>query len=316
MKRIKRVNEVFLMTVAIAVISSFLIGIISGIFGANEMVTLIISQLIFFMPSAFYLLENRFDLKETIRLHRIKVSTVVLLVVFMYLLMPAITFINAVSLKFTTNTIDTTVMEIANQYPFIIGILIVAVVPSILEECVYRGLFFNEYRKVNPQKAVVLSGLLFGLAHMNFNQFIYAFLLGMVFSIVVEATDSILSSMILHFVMNGTSMVTIYAQKYLEKMGVLNVKLDLEQTVQELDAYIQNGWLSGFIGVILGFFVLKLIAKNEGRSLELKAFLRKEKNPKKEVSENSKNDTKLSTLALWIGIVVCLGIMLLVEVTA
>ena len=123
MKRIKRVNEVFLMTVAIAVVSSFLIGIISGIFGANEMVTLIISQLIFFMPSAFYLLENRFDLKETIRLHRIKVSTVVLLVVFMYLLMPAITFINAVSLKFTTNTIDTTVMEIANQYPFIIGIL-------------------------------------------------------------------------------------------------------------------------------------------------------------------------------------------------
>ena len=316
MKRIKRVNEVFLMTVAIAVVSSFLIGIISGIFGANEMVTLIISQLIFFMPSAFYLLENRFDLKETIRLHRIKVSTVVLLVVFMYLLMPAITFINAVSLKFTTNTIDTTVMEIANQYPFTIGILIVAVVPSILEECVYRGVFFNEYRKVNPQKAVVLSGLLFGLAHMNFNQFIYAFLLGMVFSIVVEATDSILSSMILHFVMNGTSMVTIYAQKYLEEMGVLNIQLDLEQTAQELDAYIENGWLSGFIGVIFAFFVLKLIAKNEGRSLELKAFLRKEKNPKKEVSENSKNDAKLSTLALWIGIVVCLGIMLLVEVTA
>ena len=131
MKRIKRVNEVFLMTVAIAVVSSFLIGIISGIFGGNEMVTLIISQLIFFMPSAFYLLENRFDLRETIRLHRIKISTVVLLVVFMYLLMPAITFINAISLKFTTNTIDTTVMEIANKYPFIIGILMVAVVPSI-----------------------------------------------------------------------------------------------------------------------------------------------------------------------------------------
>ena len=316
MKRIKRVNEVFLMTVAIAVVSSFLIGIISGIFGANEMVTLIISQLIFFMPSAFYLLENRFDLKETIRLHRIKVSTVVLLVVFMYLLMPAITFINAVSLKFTTNTIDTTVMEIANQYPFIIGILIVAVVPSILEECVYRGVFFNEYRKVNPQKAVVLSGLLFGLAHMNFNQFIYAFLLGMVFSIVVEATDSILSSMVLHFVMNGTSMVTIYAQKYLEEIGVLNIQLDLEQTAEELDAYIKTGWLSGFIGVIFAFFVLKLIAKNEGRSLELKAFLYKEKNTKKEVNENSKNDAKLSTLALWIGIIVCLGIMLLVEVTA
>lgn len=307
MKRIKRVNEVFLMTVAAAVVSSFLIGIISGIFGGNEMITLLISQLVFFMPSAFYLLENKFDLKETIRLHSIKISTGILLVLFMYFIMPAITLINAISLKFTTNTIDTTVTEIADKYPFIIGILIVAIIPSILEECVYRGVFFNEYRKVNPKKAVVLSGLLFGLAHMNFNQFIYAFLLGMVFSIVVEATDSILSSMILHFVMNGTSMATIYAQKALEEIGMIS-SVELEQSTKEIDAYIQNGWQSALIGTILGCLVLNLIAKNEGRNL--KTLFHTKENTKED------NREKLMTIALWVGIIVCLGIMLLVEVTA
>ncbi len=306
MKRIKRVNEVFLMTVAAAVVSSFLIGIISGIFGENEMIILLISQLVFFMPSAFYLLENKFDLKETIRLHSIKISTGILLVLFMYFIMPAITLINAISLKFTTNTIDTTVTEIADNYPFIIGILIIAIIPSILEECVYRGVFFNEYRKISPKKAVVLSGLLFGLAHMNFNQFIYAFLLGMVFSIVVEATDSILSSMILHFVMNGTSMATIYAQKALEEMGLMSSSI--EQSTQEIDAYIQNGWQSALIGAILGYLVLNLIAKNEGRNLKALFYTK----------ENAKEDNheKLMTIALWVGIIVCLGIMLLVEVTA
>ena len=308
MKRIKRVNEIFLMTVAAAVVSSFLIGIVSGIFGGNEMITLMLSQLVFFMPSAFYLLENKFDLKETIRLRPIKISTIILLVIFMYLIIPAITLINAVSLKFTTNTIDTTITEIANKYPFIIGILMIAVVPAILEECVYRGVFFNEYRKVSPKRAVVLSGLLFGLAHMNFNQFIYAFLLGMVFSVVVEATDSILSSMVLHFVMNGTSMATIYAQKTLEEMGL--VSSAVEQSTQEIDAYIQSGWLTGFVGAILAFFVLKWIARNEGRSLELELLFHKENTRKEEES------SKLTTVALWIGIVVCLGIMLLVEVTA
>ncbi len=306
MKRIKRVNEVFLMTVAAAVVSSFLIGIISGIFGGNEMITLLISQLVFFMPSAFYLLENKFDLKESIRLHSIKISTGILLVLFMYFIMPTITLINAISLKFTTNTIDTTVTEIANKYPFIIGILIVAIIPSILEECVYRGVFFNEYRKISPKKAVILSGLLFGLAHMNFNQFIYAFLLGMVFSIVVEATDSILSSMILHFVMNGTSMTTIYAQKALEEMGMIRSG-ELEQSAKEIDAYIQNGWQSALIGAIFGYFVLNLIAKNEGRNL--KELFHTKENTKEDNSE------KLMTIALWVGIIVCLGIMLLVEVT-
>ena len=141
-----------------------------------------------------------------------------MLVGFMYAVMPAATLVNAISLKFTTNVIDDTVVEIADKYPMVIGVLALAFLPAVLEECVYRGVLYNEYRKVNIRKAIVLSGLLFGLTHMNLNQFIYAFLLGMVFSIVVEVTDSILSSMILHLVMNGTSVLTIYAQKAVERI--------------------------------------------------------------------------------------------------
>ncbi len=306
MNRIKRVNEIFLLTVAAAVAGSFLIGIINGIFGGNELVTLLVSQVVFFLPTAFYLWENKFDLKETIRLHPIKISTAFLLIVFMYLLIPAITMVNAISLKFTTNTIDTTITGIADEYPLAVGLFIIAVIPSVLEECVYRGVFFNEYRKVSPGKAIVLSGLLFGLAHMNFNQFIYAFLLGMIFSIVVEATDSILSSMVLHFVMNGTSIVTIYEQKALE--GTEAFHMAAEQSMQTMDAYIRNGWPAAVGGAILAFFVLKLIAENQGREQELETLFKRN-------SFEREEDLKLTTVALWIAIAVCLGIMFLIEVT-
>lgn len=303
MSRIKRVNEIFLATVAAAVLASFLISAINAAIGVNELTTLLLSQTVFFLPTGFYLWENKFNLRETIRLRPIKISTGLMLPIFMLLLIPAATMINAISLKFTTNVIDTTVTEIAEKYPILIGLLAVAVIPAALEESVYRGVFFNEYRKLNPRKAIILSGLLFGLAHMNFNQFIYACFLGMIFSVVVEVTDSILSSMILHFVMNGSSMVTIYAQKLMDNTEGLQVT----DTAQALDDYIRNGWLAAIGGAVLAFFLLRLIAENEGRINVLDALLRG--------SSQTENEERLGTAALWLGMALCFGIMLLVEVT-
>ncbi len=311
MRRIKRVNEIFLLTVAASVVASFLVASVSVALGTagvvmDELVILLLSQFVFMLPTVFYLWENKFNLKEIIRLRPIKISTGFMLVGLMLLLIPAATMVNAISMKFTTNIIDTTITEIADKYPLAVGVLVVALVPAVLEESVYRGVFFNEYRKVNPRKAIVLSGFLFGLVHMNFNQFIYAFLLGMVFSIVVEVTDSIVSSMVMHFVMNGTSMVTIYAQKAMEGFG----ELETVDTAEIVDSYIRNGWPSAIGGVILAFFVLRLIAENEGRSQVLNGLLIKQTD-----EGNEAGTEKMATVALWLGMAICLGIMLLIEVT-
>ena len=55
--------------------------------------------------------------------------------------------------------------------------------------------------------AILLTGFLFGCMHMNLNQFIYAFALGIYLAFLVEATGSIFSSMIAHFTLNATSVV-------------------------------------------------------------------------------------------------------------
>ena len=51
-------------------------------------------------------------------------------------------------------------------------------------------------------KNMVLSGLLFGCMHMNFNQFLYTFVFGMILVFMMEATGSIVTSMICHFLLN------------------------------------------------------------------------------------------------------------------
>ena len=50
--------------------------------------------------------------------------------------------------------------------------------------------------------ALVLSGLLFGCMHMNFNQLLYTFVFGMILVFMMEATGSIVTSMICHFLLN------------------------------------------------------------------------------------------------------------------
>lgn len=51
---------------------------------------------------------------------------------------------------------------------------------------------------------------MFGCMHMNLNQFIYAFALGVYLAFLVEATGSVFSSMLAHFTLNATSTVMSY----------------------------------------------------------------------------------------------------------
>ena len=53
--------------------------------------------------------------------------------------------------------------------------------------------------------AALMSGLLFGCFHLNINQALYAFVMGIVFAYMVEATGSLWSSVIAHFAVNTYS---------------------------------------------------------------------------------------------------------------
>ena len=58
-----------------------------------------------------------------------------------------------------------------------------------------------------------MSGLVFGLFHLNINQFCYAFVIGVVFAFLVEATGSIWSSVLAHFAINTYSITIIQLLK-------------------------------------------------------------------------------------------------------
>ena len=205
--RVSAVNIVFLISVLISVTVAFLpLDFMVG----RPALQIVFSQVILVVPSVVYMLKYRLPYAETVRFKRMKFADMALCVLFGILIQPLLTLLNAVSMVFSTNTTSEFMLELSGTVPFFGALFLMAIVPAVLEETVYRGVFYNEYSKLSPWKAVLLSGFLFGLMHGNINQFCYAAVMGWLFALLINATGSILSTMLVHFWINAGSVVMIY----------------------------------------------------------------------------------------------------------
>lgn len=79
------------------------------------------------------------------------------------------------------------------------------VTAPIFEEFWFRGIVLEALRPYGNGFAILVSGLLFGLTHANFNQFFYATVLGICFGYIAVSTKSIVTTTIMHAIFNGIS---------------------------------------------------------------------------------------------------------------
>lgn len=84
---------------------------------------------------------------------------------------------------------------------WISSIYIVLLAP-VFEEYLFRKLICDRVVKYGQGTAVVVSGLMFGLFHGNFNQFFYAFFIGSFFAFIYVKTGKIGYTIGLHMIVN------------------------------------------------------------------------------------------------------------------
>ena len=80
-----------------------------------------------------------------------------------------------------------------------------ALLPAVLEEALFRYAFLSILAPRSRKTAVLVSALLFSLAHCSLAKIPYAFFAGVVFAVLDLATGSILPSLVLHTVNNAVS---------------------------------------------------------------------------------------------------------------
>ena len=98
-------------------------------------------------------------------------------------------------------TSDISVIEV------ILLFISMAVIPGIVEEIMFRGIILTNLAPYGKGMAVVASGLLFGLMHMNPSQFFYTTVLGIILGYIYLKTRSIWICIIIHFVNNSLGVI-------------------------------------------------------------------------------------------------------------
>lgn len=91
--------------------------------------------------------------------------------------------------------------EDVSYYPLLL-IVLMPVLPAIFEELLFRGVILKGLLQFGKVPAVVLSALMFALAHGSYEQFIYQFIVGIVVGFLFVETKNIFVSMAAHFANN------------------------------------------------------------------------------------------------------------------
>ncbi len=113
--------------------------------------------------------------------------------------------LSLIGYEFSTSTSSTpTILTL------ILGLIFTAILPAICEENTHRGMLLFGNAKLGLVKNILLTGLMFGLLHMNIEQFFYATMIGIFLNFVLYATDSIYPSIIIHFMNNGIGVTLSY----------------------------------------------------------------------------------------------------------
>ena len=141
-----------------------------------------------------------------------------MIVLFTFLIMPLVTVLNAISMFFTENAVVAMQEEILSV-TFPVMLFMIGIFGPFCEEFVFRGMVYGGYVKSGSRFwAILLSALLFGLMHMNFNQFCYAFVLGIIFALINEVLESTWPAFICHAVVNTQNVIMLYAMNaFMEK---------------------------------------------------------------------------------------------------
>ena len=116
---------------------------------------------------------------------------------------------------------------------FVLAFLIIAVLPGIGEELLFRGLIQNVFYKIskNPHVAIWIAAVLFGAFHLQFYGVVPRILLGALFGYLFYVSGHLGYAMVAHFVNNGAMVIALY----LTQIGL--VDMDLE-SAESPDAWV------------------------------------------------------------------------------
>lgn len=269
MKKITRSNIYFIIILLLQVFGSYGLAYLFAIMGLRDSrVALFISHMcLLIVPAIIYLVVTKSNIKETLRLNKLTLKNFFLVILIGILVIPLSTCLSAIAMMFFKNEIGSYIYSISSTN-FIVLTLLIAVMPAITEEINMRGVILKGYDSTNIIKASIITGLMFGMLHINGHQLIGAAAIGFIMAYVVRITNSIFSSVIIHFITNFSSVVTLKSALAQSAGDVLAQADSFELTSLPFEQKMIILQIFAFVAICIGGLISILIKKLDNKSIE------------------------------------------------
>lgn len=297
----KKVNLAFLISIILYLLVVFGAAYLFPALMSSIILNNLVCELVIVLPGLLLVIFLEKNLAGFLHFQKVKIGTLLVIVPFTLFSMPAISLVNLISQLFTENQ-SAAAMESyqIGSMPFWSLFLSVGIFGPFCEELICRGIYYRGYRKSGSAfKAMMLSSLLFALLHMNINQAMYAFVMGVMAVLLVEATGSLLSSILYHMLINSSQIFAMYRMlqanpsAYSEASAVINT----ESMIFMLAGYLV------IVAITLpgAWGMLVWMCEHEGRRGTLPLIWKKRK----------EKEDKMLTIPLVIALILCLVMMIL-----
>lgn len=294
--KIKWGNRILLLTIVMMIGIQFLM-MFMGIY--DTMTIVMGSQLFVLLVPLIGSKICGVKLRETFRIRSIRPVSLVFIFLIAFCSFPIISLLNVISMFFVENEVAGVAMD---MYPhgLFLSMLVMAVMPAVGEEVLMRGVIYRSYQRKSPIFALFASAVIFGLIHMNFNQMPYAIFLGIIMVLLIEATDSILSSMFLHFLINGFSTMAGY---FTANIVETQVQSTSSPWIVQIMPYVI---MSAIMVPALIFLMLALFRIN-GRKIKV-VFKKKDQVP--EIRDGDEIKKKERVVDIWLILSVLISVVM------
>lgn len=214
---------------------------------------LVIQQLMILGITVFYCWYIKTDFKKVFHLKRPKIGdllTGTLLWAGTYILMMTLTVLFSAVFPGSAESAGQDLLDIWENAPIWLVILSSALLPAICEETAFRGVLFGTLRnKCRILVAVLITGVVFGLYHMNLIKFFVVGFFGCVLAYAVYKTGSIAVSMWMHFLNNLFSVLLTFYEDQMASIFPILFREDLG--IGELAIFVMVGVILFVVSILL-----------------------------------------------------------------
>lgn len=240
------------------------VGIIVKLLNLNTITSLFVGQYTMLIPVIVFIIITKQKPLEVLNVRKPGLKNMLLVIPLMIAIMPVVSFIGTISNILFKNYLMEAFSDF-NDLPLAMWILMLGITPAICEELVMRGIILSNYKEINIHKAALMNGLMFGILHMNLNQFFYAALLGVIMAYLVYYTKSIFTSMFLHFLINSFSATLNWLIRAMDLLDMDEVLANTQEMTQLLP---KQAVLAAF-GAVIVVALLKVFKNINMENLEI-----------------------------------------------